>query len=292
MKTNILSILFLALIFTKCTPQPLPIVIEELKPKIAISSIAIDANTVMVIASYSVNSLTSLNYSANANTPVLPDGILIDNAIITISDGTKIFTLDKIYPGIYSKTDMNLTPGTQYNLSVTDLAKGEHIVAKTTYYEALPADKILPVVTRNPHDTSIQLKLSMQDNSTSINYYVMAYDRINPNTVPSPINSPNFSIVGLDAVKKVEIFSSADAVNGMIYKTFDILNIKPSDTLFVHYGKIDKGYFNYIKSYKKTGSLVNQITAEPITLPTNTITGFGYFALYGVQRSIFDLNKY
>ena len=292
MKPNFLIILLLALIFIKCSPLPIPITIEEAKPKIAISSTAIDANTVMVIASYSINSLANLNYSTTGNSPALPDGILIDKALVTISDGTKVYTLDKIYPGVYVNNNMNLKEGMQYNLSVKDLQEGKQISANTTYYETLKADKLLPIVTRKPKDTTIQLKMRLLDNAATINYYVMAYDHINPSTVPSPVNSPNFSIVDISAVKKVEIFSSAEAVNGVIDKTFTILDTKPTDTLFVHYGKIDKGYFNYLSSYKKTGSLINQITAEPITLPTNIITGFGYFALYNVEREFFDLKKF
>ena len=273
-------------------PEPIPIIIEEAKPKIAISSTAIDGNTVMVIASNSINSLANLNFSSDNSSPSLPEGILIDNALVTISDGISIYTLDKVYPGVYVNSNMTLAAGMQYKLSVTDPLDGKQITAQTIYYEAVTADKILPVVTRKPKDTTIELKMRLLDNSASINYYVMAYDHINPSTVPSPVNSPNFSIIDIDAVKKVEIFSSAEAVNGVIDKTFIILETKPTDTLFVHYGKIDKGYFNYLNSYKKTGSLINQITAEPITLPTNIVTGFGFFALYNVNREFFDLKKY
>lgn len=292
MKSNSFIILLVAVCFSSCYPEPIPITIEETKPKIAISSTAIDANTVMVIASYSINSLANVNYSTTGNSPLLPEGVLIEKALVTISDGTKIYTLDKIYSGVYVNSNMNLKEGMHYNLSVTDLAEGNKVSAHTIYYEAVTADKILPVVTRKTKDTTIQLKMRLLDNSTTLNYYVMAYDHVNPSTVPSPVNSSNFSIIDMDAVKKVEIFSSAEAVNGVIDKTFSILNTKPTDTLFVHYGKIDKGYFNYLNSYKKTGSLINQITSEPITLPTNIFTGFGFFALYNVKRDLFDLKKY
>ncbi len=292
MKTTLLLILALAIFLIKCTPEPIAITIKDAEPQIAVSSTAIDAKTVLVIASYSIFSLANLNYSDDGNTPVMPDGILVDSALVTISDGANIDTLEKVYPGVYLNTAFNLKTGFQYLLTVNDTLKKRKVVANTTYFDAVAANEILPVVTKKPTDTTIQLKMALTDNAATMSYYVMAYDRINPSKVPSPINSANFSIVNVGAVKKIEVFSSADAVNGTITKTFDIVDIQPTDTLFVHYGKIDRGYFNYLSSYKKTGSLINQITAEPITLPTNIVTGLGYFALYNVQRTFFDLKKY
>jgi len=292
MKPTLLFILSLAIFLIKCTPEPIAITIKDAEAQIAVSSTAIDSKTVLVIASYSIFSLANLNYSINGNTPAIPNGILIDSALVTISDGANIDTLEKVYPGVYLNSGLNLKTGLQYFLTVNDTLKKRKVVANTTYFNALPANEILPVVTKKTTDTTIQLKMALSDNAATISYYVMAYDRINPSKVPAPINSTNFSIVNIDAVKKIEVFSSADAVAGMITKTFDIIGIKATDTLFVHYGKIDRGYFNYLSSYKKTGSLINQITAEPITLPTNIVTGLGYFALYNVQRTFFDLKKY
>ena len=292
MKTTSLLILALAIFLIKCTPEPIAITIKDAEPQIAVSSTALDAKTVMVIASYSIFSLANLNYSGNGNSPAIPNGILIDSALVTISDGANIDTLEKVYPGVYLNSALNLKTGLQYILTVNDTLKKRKVVANTTYFNAVPANEILPVVTKKTTDTTIQLKMALSDNAATVSYYVMAYDRINPSKVPAPINSTNFSIVNIDAVKKIEVFSSADAVDGMITKTFDIIGIKATDTLFVHYGKIDRGYFNYLSSYKKTGSLINQITAEPITLPTNIFTGLGYFALYNVERTFFDLKKY
>ncbi|MBC7424104.1 MAG: DUF4249 family protein [Ferruginibacter sp.] len=292
MKTTSLFILALAIFLIKCTPAPIAITIKDAEPQIAVSSTALDSKTVMVIASYSIFSLTNLNYSGNGYSPAIPNGILVDSALVTISDGAKIDTLEKVYPGVYLNTGFNLKTGLQYLLTVNDTLKKRKVVANTTYFDAAAANEILPVVTKKTTDTTIQLKMVLSDNAATINYYVMAYDRINPSKVPSPVNSANFSIVNIDAVKKIEVFSSAEAVNGTITKTFDIIDIHATDTLFVHYGKIDRGYFNYLSSYKKTGSLINQITAEPITLPTNIVTGLGYFALYNVQRTVFDLKKY
>ena len=148
MKTTSLFILALAIFLIKCTPEPIAITIKDAEPQIAVSSTALDAKTVMVIASYSIFSLTNLNYSGNGNSPAIPNGILIDSALVTISDGANIDTLEKVYPGVYLNSGLNLKTGLQYILTVNDTLKKRKVVANTTYFNAVPANEILPVVTK------------------------------------------------------------------------------------------------------------------------------------------------
>ena len=70
------------------------------------------------------------------------------------------------------------------------------------------------------------------------------------------------------------------------------LKLSPRDTLIVQVARIDEGYFKYLQTYKRTGYLINQLTGEPINLPTNIQTGYGYFAIYKPHRYVFALQKH
>ena len=64
------------------------------------------------------------------------------------------------------------------------------------------------------------------------------------------------------------------------------------DTLVVQVCRVDGGYYKYLQAYKRTGYLINQLTGEPINLPTNVQTGYGYFALCKPNRYVFDMKEY
>lgn len=294
MKKNIAALLVAFVVINNgCTPEPISISIKELAPQLSISSISPNAHTLIASVSYSTNSLSNINGSdSGQSTPTLPPGLLVDNAQVTVSDGNNNYVLDQQLPGIYSNTSMNLRNGVSYTLRVKDPANNNTIVATTTYRTAIPPINIMPVVTRNPNDTTIQLKMSITNDTPGTDYYLMAYDHINPSSVPSSPNSAKFPVIGINAVKKIEVFSGADAVNNIITKSFIISGIRPTDTLFVHYAKIDKGYYDYLAAYKRTGSLISQITSEPITLPTNIMIGLGYFSVYDAQRTFYKLVDY
>jgi hypothetical protein len=61
--------------------------------------------------------------------------------------------------------------------------------------------------------------------------------------------------------------------------------------VLVHLAKIDKGYFDYLSAYEKSGNILSQLTSEPISLPTNIVNGYGYFTLYQPYRALIDLKK-
>jgi Domain of unknown function (DUF4249) len=53
----------------------------------------------------------------------------------------------------------------------------------------------------------------------------------------------------------------------------------PGDTLVVGLSNITKDYYNFLSAYKRSGNLLSQITAEPISLPSNVQGGYGFFAM-------------
>jgi len=280
------------LLATACRPKPIGIDVAQAGEQIAIASTALDAHTVIISASYSITSLYNLEETGKGqDSGVAATNILLDSALVTISDGTATDTLTKVSPGLYRTISMNLVSGQFYTLKVRDHKSGQTVVASTQYQPPLVIDSMKPFVDRRPRDTAVQLIMDMRDDRPGTDYYLMAYDKINPATIPSAIGSANFAILNSDVQKRVEVFSDAEAIDGRITKTFN-LEIGPRDTLFVQYGRITKGYYDFLASYKRSGSILTQATAEPVTLPTNIIAGLGYFSLYDSRWEGFVLREY
>jgi hypothetical protein len=290
MKNIVFLLMLTAIVLGSCRPKPIAIDIAQGPPQIAIASTVLDAHTVYVAASYSITSLANLDDTSNGQSPIPLTSIQVDSALVTIISGEQTDTLTKVFPGLY-QTTLNLVSGNTYTLTVHDYKSGQTVAANTTYQSALTLDSMKPIITRRTRDTGIQLKLDLRDDRPGTNYYVVAYDNVNPQTIPSAIGSANFSILNADEMKRVEVFSDAEAVNGYISETFNI-DLHATDTLYVQYGRIDKGYYDFLSSYKRSGSILTQATAEPVTLPTNIINGLGYFSLYDAGRAAFVLRDY
>ena len=277
MKILVTAVLCSLLLFA-CRPKPIGIDVAQSGERIAIASTALDAHTVIISASYSVTSLFNLEEAGKGGDSGIA-AILVDSALVTIEDGFSIDTLEKVSPGLYRTTSVNLQSGNVYTLKVLDYKSGRYVQASTQYQPPLFIDSMKPFVDRRPRDTAVQLTLDLHDDRPGTDYYLMAYDKINPITIPSAIGSSNFAILNSDVQKRVEVFSDAEAIAGRITKTFN-LEIGPRDTLFVQYGRITKGYYDFLASYKRSGSILTQATAEPVTLPSNIMNGLGYFSLY------------
>lgn len=289
---TLLTICLFAVLFTlSCRPKPIAIDVAQEAERIAIASTALDEHTVIVAISYSITSLFNLDDTDRGQTPVSLTNVLVDSALVTIADGARIDTLSKISAGLYRNTTLSLVSGRTYLLAVLDYRTGLAVHAATTYQSALTVDTVRPLVDRRVRDTAVQLVLSLRDNRPGQDYYIVAYDNINPSTIPSAIGSPEFAILNADEAKQVEVFSDAEAMAGRISKTFNI-DVSPGDTLFVQYGRIDKGYYDFLASYKRSGSIITQAVAEPVTLPSNVINGLGYFSLYDARREVFAIRNY
>jgi hypothetical protein len=288
------SIAFLAaiLILTlqACLPNPLDIQVPQAPPKIAVSSTVIDNNSLFVLASYSVSSLMNLDDTTGGQNPTGVGGMLIKNAMVVLSSDAGTDTLVKMYDGMYGTTRLNLSPFKQYQLFVKDLDNGRSVTATTTYIPLPKITEVKPAISRTSEDTLVKLHIAVKDNVASTGFYLMSYSTTSQYN--SRAGSTDFPVSTINTTKKLELFSNADALNGTITRDFILEVGNDADTLYVHIGQIERRYYEYLTAYKRTGSLFNQLTGEPINLPTNVTTGLGYFSLYHAQRKVFFLKDY
>jgi hypothetical protein len=220
----------------------------------------------------------------------LPKELLIDSALVTIRDAAGMTdTLSKTSEGLYITTTIRLISGTQYTLTVHDYRKGMTAHAITTYVPQPMLEQLTAVKVVTPKETQTKLELSVIDAKVD-DYYFVSYNTMRnarENAIPLPLNQ---RALNLFVPKQIELFTGAGAKDGLLNKSLT-LQVKPDDTLMLHVARIDKAYYNYLVAYKRTGALFNQLTGEPINLPSNISGGYGFFSLYQPIRKVYNLNQ-
>lgn len=279
-------------LFASCRPKPIDIDIPQRPADMSIASVAFDEQTVFVSAGYSVSSFANLEDTSAARRPAGVDpSMLIDDGLVTLSGpaGTTD-TLARVATGLYGSRKLHLQPGQSYILLVKDRRNGRTATARTTFQPKPVLDSLIPVVKRQPGDTVVRLRLSLS-NVRNEDFYVLSYTTPSGYKQGKPSLSKGLSMLTSFAPKRIELFRGTEAAGGRITKEVT-LHVKGSDTVLVHLGKVDDAYFQYLTAYKRSGYLINQISGEPVNLPSNIITGLGFFSLYDPRQQVFDLNQY
>lgn len=282
--------------FSSCRPKELDIKVDQGAPLIAISNTLIGESTLIVTATYSLSSLVNLgNQTNDTNTNSLNAlaALLVTNGTVIISsnDGYKD-TLSQLSPGLFVLRNAQLQANKQYHLYVKDNAKNISVTATTTFVPQFEIEKMQPKVVKNAQDTIVNIELEYKDNDAAINYYMLAYDWIDSNrSMRDSVNLP--SVFGIEGEgKQLILFADESNSTGTVKKLLRTDLFTGKGYLLVHAAKIDKSYYEFLKAYSRVGNIFNQLTSEPISLPTNIQSGVGYFALYRPIRNFYDLSQF
>jgi hypothetical protein len=275
-----------------CKPKPIDIEVPQKPADMVIASSAFDEHSVFVSAGYSISSLANLNDTSKGKKtlPVSRD-MLVDSGLVTITGpGQAPDTLVRRAPGLFSSSRLDLQKGATYTLVVKDYRTGKVATAVTTYFPKPALDTFIPEIVRGGTIATVKLHMSI-GNVGPQEHYMVCYTTSDNIRQATASVSASVSALTSFVPKRVELFTSADAVNGRLSRTI-ALNVAATDTMLVHCGRIDEAYYNYLAAYKRSGYLINQITGEPINLPTNINPGLGFFSLYAPKRELFLLKNY
>lgn len=293
MYKKIVFILVAATALYSCRkPKPLTIDIPQRKDQPVIASTMPDDRTLLVSAGYSLDAITNISDS-NSNNKI-PKSMLIDSGMISIAEaGGTARNLTKLSAGMYATTGIQLKEGSTYTLQLADYRKGVTATATTTYMPQPARGQVTPTYIGDKNgDTLYKLNVTIPDAKQGAHYF-MGYTttrqlRENVKLLTQSPSQNAAAIAGFEA-KQIEMIQSN--VTGELTQQYT-LKLSPQDTLIVQVARIDEGYFKYLQTYKRTGYLINQLTGEPINLPTNIETGYGYFAIYKPHRYVFALKKH
>ncbi|RYZ49798.1 MAG: DUF4249 family protein [Sphingobacteriales bacterium] len=273
-----------------CKPKPLNIDIKQEAPVLTISSATPDNHTVLVSAGYSINSLVRLNDGSNSSVKIPKEMLLKDGLLTLTKDGGPTDTLYEISDGLYGNTRVNLEHLARYTINVYESGKGLIGSAVTTYQQLPDVQYAEPQIDRRKGDTTVSVTVGIS-NIAPDDYYFISYNTTANARKQSPNAKMDVSTLASFTPKQLVLISGSEVNHGKIDKRVE-MSVNTCDTLMVQTAKVDRAYFDYLTAYKRSGALINQLTGEPINMPSNVVKGFGFFSLFAPDRKVFYLKNY
>jgi len=292
---KLLKILILVYLLTgvvACIPKPIPVKVKPAEVKLVVASSIIPNRAMFVSLTRSFSGIEN-KQNEDSLSADLAAKILVKNAQITVRYGNRVDTLYKLSDGLYGSINTLLTNFTAYELRARDLETGLEISANTNMLPNVRFDSIKPYKKFSTADTTCWISFRLSDNTNTENYYVVNYSR--------KLNKKNNTNINID-----QVFSNGsasfenyfdllndDAFNNGVYRlNKELPGVLPSDSLAVSVANISKGYYEFLSAFKRSGSLINTLTGEPINYPSNVQNGYGYFNAYYPQILFFDMKNY
>jgi hypothetical protein len=196
-------------------------------------------------------------------------------------------------PGIYASLNVLLVDYNSYTLHAKDPATGLEVTATTQLLPQERFDTIWPYkgVLAGYPDSVVYAHYELTDFPSSDDYYVACYYKKSSDTSAFDVNT--FFSQGTNELSGFDIFSDRDFdQNGKLSRNVYLPYVGLHDTIACTIAHITKGYYEFLDAYKRSSSLFNELSGEPINYPTNVEGGYGYFATEYPDIRFFDMNLY
>ena len=283
-------ILFLLAALSSCRPDPIDIDVKPAAEKLVIASQVLP-NSIMVVGL--TRSFSPLDPGGNEDTLQndFLDRILVPDAIVTVTHPSGTDTLYMLTPGIYASLNVLLVDYGTYTIHAKDPATGEEVSATTELLPRVYFDSIQPYKQLIAGDSIPFVHFEMTDYGAASDYYVVCYYRKSQDTSAFDLN--NYFSRGTNELNSFDLITDTDFdQSGKISRNTQLIDTSPTDTIAVTVSHITKGYYEFLSAYKRSSSLFNQLSGEPINYPTNVQGGYGYFNTHFPDIRLFDLNLY
>lgn len=267
------------------SPPPLEIELPDHQPKLSVISQVIPDRTMFVQVSKSFSALTPDRDSLAQDSSFLAS-LLVEHAYVTISFAGQTHQLRHLGYGIYGSTDILQVADQDYTLYVKDSVSG---------LECTSTSRMLPRVQFDPDSVKVQYEINgvetkifvkyAFDDPPGQNYYLLDYtplDSFAPNPNRSPFNFGSNS-------NKFQLLTDKEIANGHLSAKMRLNNVRTGMDVVFSLTNISEDYYKYLTTFKKTGSLFNQLTGEPIGFPTNVVNGYGFFTTHNPDLRVLHL---
>ena len=268
-----LWVLGAALLLGSCTPDPLPITLDQAPVKLVIASQVIPGDIMIVTVT---KSFGALSFDENADSTEAADALLqqllVDSALVTISYEGLVDTLFVVpdLPGVYWSVGTPQVLNTVYTLDVFDHRTGLSASAEAEMYEQATLNTITATNTSTDNIDRLELEYAFDDVGPEDNWYVISTfptdsdvgsgDPFNENEIPT----------------STFLLTDHEFEGDLIAGTHEILEFT-ADTLIVQLSHISREYYDYLALRQQGGDLLTSVLNEPINYPTNVDNGYGYF---------------
>ena len=284
------AFVIISMMLASCLPPSIDIDVEPAPPQLCIASLVLGNNGIVVGLTRSYSPLES-SPDTDTLSNNLVDQILVSGAAVTISYGAQTDTLYEVTPGIYTNLLTTITEGETYTLRAVDPQMNLSVYAVTTMRPDVVPDTVYPYIVRNNPDTMVYFHYRLRDNTATENYYVVNFVKKVNGDSTFDINSI-FAAGSNEVLTEFELLDDQAFENGVLEKDVHVFSAGQHDTVAVTVSEISKGYYEFLTALKRSSSIFNQLTGEPITYPSNVEGGHGYFTMHRTNSVLFDLNLY
>ncbi|MBK0403510.1 DUF4249 domain-containing protein [Adhaeribacter sp. BT258] len=277
--------LLLGLGLFSCEPDPIEIDLPAHEPKLVIATQVFPAKYMVVQVSKSFSSLAGDGKEMNADTTFLKT-LAVEHALVQINFNGQTETLKHVRNGFYVSRNIPQHFQQRYTLTVRDSVSGLECTAATEMLAPVNFEKLEPEVKRTEKDTTVTLHFTLADPGPERNFFLISLVGANRKNL-----LPKNKIGSFNAVQEQIILVNHGAFTNGKYEGKERLTLETSDTLLVSLSNISEPYYNYLQLYQKSGSLMNQLTGEPINLPTNIQNGYGFFSAHNPTAQVFKISE-
>jgi hypothetical protein len=278
--------LLLGLGLFSCQPDPIETELPAHESKLVISTQVAPEKYMVVQVSKSFSSLAGPGDSLGSDTAFLRS-LVVEHALVQVTFNGRTETLKHLRDGLYYSTRILQNYRQNYTLFVRDSVSGLECRAATEMLAPVAFDKLEPEIKRTARDTAVALHYTLSDPGPEKNFFLI-----------SLVGASRKSILpwkGSKSLKNIQeqiiLVSDENFENGS-YTATDKLSLASTDTLVVSLSNISEHYYRYLQLYQRSGSLMNQLTGEPINLPTNVQNGYGYFSAHNLTGQYFNLKEW
>jgi hypothetical protein len=290
MKKRLQLLAIVTVLFSQsCTPEPIYIKVAQEPAKLAISSSVLDGNLILISATYSISSLEQLDgQESTTNIGNNTSNLMIENGLAVISYNGNKDTLRQIAPSIFAWNAPSLVENKIYELYIKDIKNNREALSSSHFTRKIAVRNLQPEIKKTATDTFLNVSCDFEYEVSTPSYYLLCYQEFADSSGTSTALP---SVFGLSESRKMILFTSRNLAQQNGIPRFELEIKSDKSYVLVHLAKIDKGYFDYLSAYEKSGNILSQLTSEPISLPTNIVNGYGYFTLYQPYRALIDLKK-
>ncbi|HSI89964.1 MAG TPA: DUF4249 domain-containing protein [Adhaeribacter sp.] len=278
--------LLLGLGFFSCKPDPIMVELPAHEPKLVVASQVTPGNLLVVQVSKSFSTLAGSGDELTKDQDFLKT-LAVEHARVEISYAGYTGTLRHLGSGIYISRNLPEYFHQSNTLQVKDSVSGLECSAATRLMPAVNFEHVKPVVKRTATDSLTYLEYTLADPGPERNFFLISVTAAGSRNV-----WPHKSFSAFQApANEIFLVSDAQFKDGR-YEGRERLMVRPNDTLVVGLSNISEPYYRYLELYRKSNSLMNQLTGEPVNLPTNIQNGFGFFTMHHPQAQVFTLNDW
>jgi hypothetical protein len=194
--------------------------------------------------------------------------------------------------GVYGGITVPQSDYSRYSLYAYDPLTRETLTAAAEMLPPVRFERVEPaVVYPDDQDAYVEVRYAFRDDPAVKNWYLVNYYRtitLDPNVlVPNTFTDGTSNrALSFDLVSDEKLDSTHFSRDRRLLET------GITDTIGVSISNISQGYFEFLNLYGRGGSVLTQITSEPIEYPTNVTNGYGYFTAHIPNLHVFNPNEY